>query len=207
MNTPRRAATAAAAVLVLVLAGTLGACTSGSSDDPTTPTPTSSSPSTSTSPTKSPEDQAADAAIGTWKNYLAAQDKLTADPSVPLTTLADYASAPQLTQDMQSFQGFRTKGYVGGGTRRVDSATASGFSSLTDPSTNPPTYPSIHVKGCYDTVDVTLVDSSGKSVQVPDRQKYFNFDATLGNSKYPDNTAWRVVQLTQTAVASCASSS
>lgn len=205
MNTPRRAATAAAAVLVL--AATLGACTSGSSDDPTPTPPTSSSPSTSSSPTQSPADTASDAALATWKAYMEAQNAASKDATVSLAELAKYATAPALTQAQQSVQGIRDKGYVSAGDVRVDSARTSQFSTVSDPSTTPPTYPSIHVTGCYDSVDVTLVDATGKSVQIPNRQTYFNYDATVVNANYPDTSGWRVTELTAKAVASCASSS
>lgn len=204
MNTPRRAATAAAAVLVL--AGTLGACTSGGSNDPT-PVPSSSSPSASSSPTQSPADTASNAALATWKAYMEAQNTASRDASVSLAELAKYATAPALTQAQQSVQGIRDKGYISAGDVRVDSARTSQFSTVSDPSTTPPTYPSIHVTGCYDSVDVTLVDATGKSVQIPNRQTYFDYDATVVNANYPDTSGWRVTELTAKAVASCASSS
>ena len=146
----------------VVLLGALMGCTTAAPPSPT-PVPTSTPSVASPTPTPlSPAEQdlknAKDAVVKMW----AVVDTLTNNPtSTSIEELNRVAEGAALEELQNMLMGYRAQGWTGSGSTVVRDATAA--SAGTD-SKGRATW---RVEACVDRSGTTLVDTRGKSMQVP----------------------------------------
>lgn len=150
----------AGALLASVLAAGVTACTPASTST-ATPTSTVSATPTPTPTSLSPAEQDLDNAKAAVVKLWAVVDKLTNDPKSSIQELDTVASGDVLTMFQENLMTYRAQGWTGTGSAVVEDPTA------VLAGTNAQGLTTWTVTACIDRSHTTLVDSKGKSAQLP----------------------------------------
>ncbi len=154
------------ALLALAITAGVTACTPAggpTATSATTPAASTSTSSTTTATTATPslEQQDVTAAKNAVVKLWAVVDRLTNDPRAPIQDLDPVASGQVLTMFQVNLTTYRAQGWTGSGSAIVEDLTAIVAQS------NAQDRMAWTVTACIDRSNTTLVDQSGKSVQMP----------------------------------------
>lgn len=183
----------------VVLAASLGACTTASGNGVSTSfTSPSQSPSTATTttsptPTQSPEDLA----IATTKEkipaYFAVSDRSLQDTkSFNREDFKKVAITTALDDLGNLFSAFQAQNYKQVGTTAVESMTDPKVSLSMDLKKTPPDVPNVQMQVCIDVSKLNVVDSAETSVVPADRKPRQLWRVGVANYQYPAADGWRV---------------
>lgn len=155
-------------------------------------------------PVTAPEEVATEQALAVVPAYFAAVDRVAIDPTVPLETLRAVATSPQVDIDAKTYGKNRALGYRQTGTKRVVAARAvqADFPSGSDSAQTAD--PAVTIDACTDVSTVYVIDAHGKRVGAENRPNFYAERMTIRNPRYPAADGWRVSDITNHGVASCA---
>lgn len=195
MTRLKQPATLAAAI---VLAATLGACTSaGGNGVSTSATTSTASPTTTTTPsatpTQSPEDLAIAAAKEKIPAYFATSDRSLQDTKTFSREEFKKVAITTALDDLGNlFSAFQAQNYKQVGTTVVESMTDPKVNLAMDLKKTPPDVPNVQMQVCIDVSKLNVVDASGKSVVPADRKPRQLWRVGVANYQYPAADGWRV---------------
>lgn len=151
---------------------------------PTTPTPT---------PTKSPEDEAIEAAKELVPDYFAVADRSLQEPAdFKLADFKKVAISSGLVELENRYSVISGQKFTQTGSTLVESMTNPRVDLSLDLKKSPPDVPTVQLDVCIDVSKVNLVDQDGKS-QIPATRKPRQlWRVGVSNYEYPKADAWRV---------------
>lgn len=193
--------TSIAAIAMAALA--LSACNStgdpGSNTTSDAATTTTSAPATTdaspttTTPTKSPEDEAIEAAEKMIPLYFQVGDSSIAAPDKfdreELKKVAISTALDDMQNLMSAFQNQQLKA---SGSTKVESMTNPRVDLKLDLKKSPPDVPTVQLDVCIDVSKLNVVDKDGKSAIPADRKPRQLWRVGVSNYEYPKADAWRV---------------
>ena len=196
MTRLKQTRTLAAAV---VLAATLGACTTtggnGVSTSSATPshTPTMTKTTTSATPTQSPEDLAIAAAKARIPEYNAMADSSLKDTKAfSIESFKKVAIGTALDDLNNRFSAVSAQGYTQTGDSVIESMTNPRVDLKLDLKKSPPDVPTVQLDVCLDVSKVNLIDAAGKSVLPADRKPRQWWRVGVSHYDYPNPPRWLV---------------
>ena len=200
-HTQHLTSVAAIAVAALALSacnstGDPGSNTTSAAATTTTSAPatTDASPTTTTpTPTKSPEDEAIEAAEKKIPEYFAVADKSLQDPeNFKLADFKAVAISSGLVELENRYNVISGQKFKQTGSTVVESMTNPRVDLKLDLKKSPPDVPTVQLDVCIDVSKVNLVDKDGKS-QIPATRKPRQlWRVGVSNYEYPKADAWRV---------------
>ena len=185
----------AVAALVLSACNSTGEPGSNTTSDPSTATTsTDASPTTTTpTPTKSPEDEAIEAAEKMIPLYFQVGDSSIAAPDKfdreELKKVAISTALDDMQNLMSAFQNQQLKA---SGSTKVESMTNPRVDLKLDLKKSPPDVPTVQLDVCIDVSKLNVVDKDGKSAIPADRKPRQLWRVGVSNYEYPKADAWRV---------------
>lgn len=182
----------------LVLAASLGACTTSSDPGPTgSSTSAPGAPSTTTTttatPTLSPEEVAIAAATALIPVYFATRDRsLQEGKKFDVEDFKKVAISSGLIEMQNRYNVFTAQKFTQIGSARIETIDNPRVDLALDLKKSPPDVPTVQLDVCIDVSKVNIVDETGKS-QIPStRIPRQQWRVGVSNYKYPAPGQWRV---------------
>ena len=187
-----------ARAVALLLAATLGACSTPDGNGPapssTPPSNSSTSPKPSTAtPTQSPKEVAIAAARETVPQYIAMADRSLQEGRTFNVEVFKKVSISSALIDLQNrYNVFTAQEFKQTGNTQVEAMDNPRVDLQLDLKKSPPDVPTVQLDVCVDVSKVNLVNAAGESQIPPSRVPRQKWRVGVSNYEYPTPGAWRV---------------
>lgn len=186
-----------ARAVALLLAATLGACTTagnGPTASSTSPSSSSTSPKPSpATPTQSPEEVAIAAAKDLLPQYFATRDRsLQEGKAFNVEDFKKVAISSGLIEMQNRYNVITGQSFKQLGATRIETVDNPRVDLSLDLKKSPPDVPTVQLDVCIDVSKVNIVNKAGESQIPPSRVPRQKWRVGVSNYEYPTPGAWRV---------------